>query len=47
MKARIPLTVWGSNGKRKTCLVLVTMLQENLIHLTAFGIRYRVGGRRA
>lgn len=43
---RIPVTIWSEKGKRKTCLILITMLQENLIHFTAFGIRYRVGARR-
>ena len=43
---RIPVTIWSADGKRKTCLILITMLHENLLHFMAFGIRYRVGARR-
>ena len=44
---RLKLQVW-SNEKRqwRTAYVLVTMLQENLIRLEAYGIKYRVGGRK-
>lgn len=42
---RIPVTIWSEKGRRKTCLILITMLHENLIHFTAFGLRFRVGSR--
>jgi hypothetical protein len=45
VKGRLKLQVWSTEHQRwRTAYVLITRLHENLIHLKAFGIRYRIGG---
>ena len=43
---RVKFQVWSESKHRwRTAYCLVTMLHENLIHMRAFGIPVRVGGR--
>ncbi len=43
---RVKFQVWSDTHQRwRTAYCLVTMLYENLIHMKAFGIPVRVGGR--
>ena len=44
---RVKFQVWSETKSQwRTGYCLVTMLHENLIHMKAFGIKIRVGGRR-
>ncbi len=47
MKGRVKFEVWNEAKQYwAPSYCLITMLHENLIHMKAFGIKVRVGGRR-